>query len=463
MRAPLRPALVLLALLVAAGPTRGQQPLERSEHPAFQCRLPMPAPGASGSPVGHAFAPNALARGRGEAAADIRVTYDGFSDDAQAAFQAAVDVWAEHITSPVPIRINARCTDLGGNLLGSAGPFLVRNFGGAPVANTWYPYALADALSGRDLDASRVDIQADFNSGFDRWYLGTDGQGPGDQVELFTVVLHELGHGLGFIGSAAVENGMGSFGLEQDPSTPFVFDRFAEDAQGRSLLNQSVYPQPSAALADVLTDRVFFGGSAVEAVYGQPAPLFAPPSWNAGSSFSHFDETLFPPSEPDGLMTPLIAPGEKKESPGPLLCAALQDLGWGLSPACDALVTGGGIAGGVSDRAPASGTAFSGRAGSCAGSSSGPPASEPFALEIVEGNPFRGETAVGLTVRDAQRVQAWLVDAAGRRLTTLFEGTLFDGETTFIDVDGTDLPAGVYFVYVVGETFSETATVTNLR
>lgn len=420
--------------------------------------------------MAHGPAPNALLRGSGQAAAVIEVTYDGFSDQAQAAFQAAVDVWAEHITSPVPIRIDARCTDLDGNLLGSAGPFLVRNFGGAPVTNTWYPYALADALAGRDLDASRADIQADFNSGFERWYLGTDGEGPGDQVELFTVVLHELGHGLGFIGSASIENGMGSFGLEQEPGTPFIFDRFAEDAQGRALLNQSAYPQPSAALADVLTDEVFFGGSSVTAVYGEPAPLYAPASWNAGSSFSHFDETIFPASEPDGLMTPLIAPGEKKETPGPLLCAALEDLGWGLSPACEALTSGGArLAEGASARPPAlSATASSQMAGSCAGASTPPPSSEPFVLtargdDDADTIVTDGQATFDLVVSDAQSVDVFLFDTRGRRVATIPVPSLIAGVPEPITVETSELAAGLYLLRVVGSEFATTRKVVRVR
>ena len=43
------------------------------------------------------------------------------------------------------------------------------------------------------------DIVANFNSSFE-WYLGTDGNA-GTSYDLMTVVLHELAHGLGFIGS----------------------------------------------------------------------------------------------------------------------------------------------------------------------------------------------------------------------------------------------------------------------
>src|SRR5690606_32791120 len=128
---------------------------------------------------------------------------------------------------------------------------------------------------------------------------------------------------------------------------------------------------------------------------------------------------------PDGLMTPRIAPGERKDDPGPILCAALQDMGWTLAPACADLVP---------DDLPAL------PAGECA-----PPSLvEAYVLEIEGENPFSGQTSLSLSVRDGQRVQAWLFDAAGRRLATLLDETFSDGESLPLFVDGTDLPSGVY-------------------
>lgn len=54
-------------------------------------------------------------------------------------------------------------------------------------------------MAGQNLNTpTEFDIEASFNSGFSNWYLGLDGQGSG-QFDLVTVVLHELGYGLGFI------------------------------------------------------------------------------------------------------------------------------------------------------------------------------------------------------------------------------------------------------------------------
>jgi hypothetical protein len=493
MRRPVRFILGLLTAAVLAAPTRGQHRVEVSDGPAFTCWLPSPEADHNGAGGAHGSRPVSpvFSRSGGEPAAQFEVTYEGFSAEAQAAFQAAVDVWAQHVSSPVPIRIRARWTELSPNLLGSAGPFLIRGFSvpfGTPVIpNTWYPYPLADALAGQDLrpppagnPAGNPDIEASFNCAFSRWYFGTDGQVPPNQIELFTVVLHELGHGLGFIGSLDVENGRGVVGAEssggQEDGIPFIYDRFAEDRQGESLLDAASYSPPSEALAEVLTDAVFFSSSTVEDTYGEPAPLYAPAVWNPGSSYSHLDEATFPATSADGLMTPNIASGEHQDDPGPLLCAALQDLGWTLAPACVELVQNGSL----SSPTPALGLPvvhssghdpFRGEArlnqqdpllhrgdGGCA-----PAVDEPYVLEGATPNPFRDLTDLTLTVQAPQRVQVWLVDAVGRRVASLLDTSMSGGESVVLTVEGTVLPSGVYFVHIVGETFEATTAVTRIR
>src|SRR5690348_1157352 len=51
---------------------------------------------------------------------NIEVTYEGFTPQAQAAFQDAVDIWEAIIQTPVTIRIHARWVPLAAGVLGSA-------------------------------------------------------------------------------------------------------------------------------------------------------------------------------------------------------------------------------------------------------------------------------------------------------------------------------------------------------
>jgi hypothetical protein len=136
------------------------------------------------------------------------------------AFAYAVDIWAARIQSTVPIRMDASFASLPCNatsgVLGGAGTTeLFINFtpsGDAPgpqFSDTFYPAALAEKLAGRDLQpfSTDPDIVATFNRNIgtanclaaQQWYYGLDGNAPEGAIDLVTVLLHEISHGLGFI------------------------------------------------------------------------------------------------------------------------------------------------------------------------------------------------------------------------------------------------------------------------
>ena len=152
-------------------------------------------------------------------------------------FQTAANIWANILPSAVTIQVssqfNALPCDASSAVLGSAGAAtLVRNFPNAEFTATWYPVALANRLAGSDLSPSGVDINAQFNSTLDggtclggqTWYYGVDGIQPASKVELLPVVLHELGHGLGFAQYANLTTGA-LFNAGPDIYQRFLFDR----------------------------------------------------------------------------------------------------------------------------------------------------------------------------------------------------------------------------------------------
>lgn len=263
-------------------------------------------------------------------AATIRVVYNGFPTEARAAFQRAVDIWQTQISSPVEIVVEAYWQPLPEQVLGAAGPLQVfRDFPGAPRSATWYPVALANKLSGRDLSPGIPDIRAIFSSSFSNWYFGTDGKTPANEYDLTTVVLHELGHGLGFVGSMEMVGNVGGWGVQ---GLPMAFDRFAVNGAGQTLLDTTLFPNPSVGLGAQLTggNLFFAGANAIAAAGGAPPRLYAPNPWEDGSSFSHFDEQTYPAGSPNALMTPRLAKAEAIHNPGAIALGLFRDLGWSI-------------------------------------------------------------------------------------------------------------------------------------
>ena len=151
-------------------------------------------------------------------------------------FQRAASIWGSILPSNITILVNATfdpltpCSATSG-VLGSAGPaYIAANFPGAPFANTEYAAPLADKLANMDLSAGSSDINAQFNSDVDNatclgtanWYYGFDGN-EGTNIELLPVVLHEIGHGLGFSSFVTLSTGAFSGGL------PSIYSRFILD------------------------------------------------------------------------------------------------------------------------------------------------------------------------------------------------------------------------------------------
>jgi type IX secretion system substrate protein len=264
-----------------------------------------------------------------ESMATFDVDYNGFSSQAQTAFQHAVNIWSSILTSPVSIKVIANWDSLGTNVLGSASAATFLRSDSLPKINTWYPISLAESFLPSSYNhADSADIVANFNSNFSQWYFGTDGNCPQGRYDFVTVVLHELCHGLGFQGSMDISSGQGSWGYGS--GFPFIYDHYTEDSDGQSLLNSSVYPSPGLALANILTNSaVYFNGAASNSANGfSPVRLFAPSTWEVSSSYSHLNETTYPAGNINSLMTPTLGASEVIHHPGNVTLGIFEDIGW---------------------------------------------------------------------------------------------------------------------------------------
>ena len=109
------------------------------------------------------------------------------------------------------------------------------------------------------------------------WYYGLDGNPGEDQFDFVSVVLHEIGHGLGFFASFRdEEDGTFGYGFElrgRDTGErfPVRFERFIWDTDSNRLVDESSYSNPSSELVEAITGIKLFwyGLEAAEANGGK--------------------------------------------------------------------------------------------------------------------------------------------------------------------------------------------------
>lgn len=256
-------------------------------------------------------------------------------EQARIAFNYAASIWEQYLETSVPITVDVGWKSLGGSTLGLGGPNnVLRNTGTGRV----YPIALANKLAGTDLDPAKTDMTTEYNKAA-KWYFGLDGKVPKGQYDFVTVVLHELGHGIGFMGGLKFSGGKGGYDAKLGL---FLCDALIGLQDGSTLVDR--YPNNSPDMGKALTGGAlyFTGPSVTAANAGVPAKLYAPKTWKQGSSVYHWDEGTI--SQENALMSPQGAPGEAIHNPGPLLVGLFRDLGWGNT--APPVVFSGNVAGG---------------------------------------------------------------------------------------------------------------------
>ena len=256
-----------------------------------------------------------------EKKSNFLINFNTVPSIARPAIQAAVDIWSENFASTVPINVNVKwgSSSSYGVLASASAKNNFSNFNGAPDKTLYYASALANALAGRDLDPTSPEIEISITSNAP-WYYGTDGICPARSFDLVSVILHEMGHGLGFVSGNYYEPFSG-FGRVDQP-TPF--DAYAQLPDGRRLADM---PSPSLEAGKAMTSDLFWSGeNAIKANNGIKPKLYTPSIYEAGSSISHLDEATFSKSVDNAVMTPNLDSGEVFHLPGPLVLAMFEDM-----------------------------------------------------------------------------------------------------------------------------------------
>ncbi len=255
-------------------------------------------------------------------------------------FQAAADYWGSILDSSVEIKVQAamdplQC-DASRAILGSAGPVTgFINFFNAPQSNTVYPVALANSLANTDLNGTDPEIAARFNSAVDNndtclsnhnWCYQIGGTCPENSTSLYDVVLHELGHGLGFL-TFVDSDGQKIF----DGNDNFYDDHFMRflknNASGKQWPNMTDAERYTSARNDALvwtgTNVANSSGILTAGRMSGLVKLYAPDPYSQGSSVSHWDISL----SPDELMEPYSNPTVQDT----LTKMAFKDMGWDVA------------------------------------------------------------------------------------------------------------------------------------
>lgn len=253
-------------------------------------------------------------------------------------FNFAAGIWSAYLDTSVPININSQfnsltpCTTSGG-VLGSAGATGgYTTLPNEPYAFTIYHTALANKISGIDVNGAAAEINARFNTDVDngclgagtRFYYGLNNSTPGGTVNLLVVLLHEMGHGLGF--SSFVNGTTG-----QMPSNlPDVYLRFMYDRTTNKYWAQMSDAERAASALNV--GNVLWDGANVKIASGfltggrdaatGRVQLYTPNPYEGGSSISHFDTA----SSPNLLMEPMINAGLPTDLD--LTRQVMRDIGW---------------------------------------------------------------------------------------------------------------------------------------
>ncbi len=280
--------------------------------------------------------------------------------EAKNAIEYALNIWEFLINTAISqtIKVQVKWEDLGysstaGYPLANCGPASFYNSSSLAQEDVQYPISLAEYLLSQNLNGTDYEMIITINSNNNiEWYFGTDGVPREDKPDMVSVILHEIAHGLGYTPSFNVNGnlglkGFGGFPVNTDPHST-IYDQFG--AIGSYYPNQDLlvnYPNQSTELKTKLTSsNVYFNGDNSWLQNGRYLlpKLYAPSSWEEGSSISHLDEDTYPTSNSNSLMTPKINFAEVIHSPGEVGLAILKDLGWSINRLATFTHPGPGVA-----------------------------------------------------------------------------------------------------------------------
>lgn len=277
---------------------------------------------------------------------------------ARVAIQAALDEWANHVATSVPVVVDISWEALPKYVAAASEPI---NFSIDPNTGFYVPIALGNARAGVDLDPSADDIKLTLASG-ERWNYDPNAPAVPGVVDLMSITLHEIGHGIGLYSSSHKDNGIVVFGANNGEGAPgpTLLDGMLITRVGTLLVDQHPVSNVLSTVKAVLGNNDVVWNGAARDASGQQIQMSSG-AFEPHSSLMHLDENHYPAGNPDSLMTTTIRRGETQHSIGPAVLGILRDLGWevnfaGVTPAASAPVQPGTATAAASNAAAAAKT-----------------------------------------------------------------------------------------------------------
>ncbi|MCB9769148.1 MAG: hypothetical protein H6752_13205 [Candidatus Omnitrophica bacterium] len=201
------------------------------------------------------------------------------------------------------------------SILASAGPFFPSGPNGVEPGR-----AFTHITTGIDPSPSVPDIHVTVNFGF-KWNSETDDPA-GDEFDLYSVLLHELTHGLGFL--SLIDSDGTSKITKTNPGVYATFDLYLRTGGGKILMSPSGEFLGTAMDITGRDGGVFFHGGSATGLLGSIPGILAPFTWRPGSSLSHWASS----NPGQSVMISGLPSGVKRRLYFPYELGALYDLGY---------------------------------------------------------------------------------------------------------------------------------------
>ncbi len=147
----------------------------------------------------------------------------------------------------------------------------------------------------------------------------------GAQFDLFSVLLHEITHGLGITSLTSGTSGNSSVS-GSNPGVYTNWDDLLQTGNATKLWNSAttVFQSNASGMQGGANGIKFLGANAT-AAFGSNPPVYAPATFAAGSSISHFSTGDIPGG---AVMEHAISPGTQKRTYAPVEIGTFIDLGY---------------------------------------------------------------------------------------------------------------------------------------